>query len=292
MGGECIATIIAAQVQFANDEKDVALSSIHKALDMSKELSQQFLERICKEWVNKISPPVKEKDTKASEKAPNDALHDDRGGISAHTYGQCIHRSLLYGESHGEHFFDNPVQANLLEQMIGIKFPFFRSRPPPGKEWDMEATAAAWQNPPTKPIVKVNAGAKTAGGGAAAEKTIDLKKPRLPPMAVPQSKIQPATARAQGNDLLGGRLPDVPEEVHNDMVELASKGDIPVPKPQDREVYMTRRPSFYGDPVFKDALRFGYIHPTAACGPRGMKWKSVRAGACKLISVWAARLFS
>jgi hypothetical protein len=106
-------------------------------------------------------------------------------------------------------------------------------------------------------------------------------------MAVPPPKPQSASARVTGGDILGGRIPEVPEELHTDMVALAAKGEIPITKPEDRAVYVTKRPSFYGDPIFRDALRFGYIHPTHATAPRGMKWRSVRAGAVKLIPTGA-----
>merc|ERR1712166_1621844 len=159
-------------------------------------------------------------------------------------------------------------------------FPFFRNRPPPGMEYDAAACHWGWSQPAAKATVKLSAGGKKGAAAAVAVGSgANLKKPRLAPMAVPQPKIPSAAAMAKGGDILGGRLPEVPEDLHNDMVALASKGEIPVTAPKQREGYATRRPSFYGDPIFRDALRFGYIHPTHATAPRGMKWKSVRAGA-------------
>merc|ERR1711924_100578 len=138
------------------------------------------------------------------------------------------------------------------------------------------------------PKIKPVAGGKSTSAAQQITPTeFNLKKPRLPPLATPQPKPQPAANRTQGNDLLGGRLPEVPEDVHNDMVALAQKGEIPVIKPEDRAVFITKKPTFYGDPIFRDALRFGYIHPTANQHPRVMKWKSVRAGAYKLVAVAA-----
>merc|ERR1719498_1631942 len=57
--GESISTIINAQVQFHAGEKDLSLSTIEKALVLAQEAEpkQPFLERVCKEWINKCQRP-------------------------------------------------------------------------------------------------------------------------------------------------------------------------------------------------------------------------------------------
>jgi len=287
--GECIALIIGAQVQSAQNEKELAMNTMEKALGLAQEKEQPFLERVCKEWIKKLEPPKrieKGKDAPAgSVLGFGSTPESEGGGISSAVYAQCIHRCLMGGDIMGEHFFENPSQTSALEGALGIRFPFYRNRPPPGQEFDHQACVQAWQRPPDAPKVKLIATSGKAAGAVqkATGANLNLKKPRLPPMATPPAKPQAASARAQGGDVLGGRLPEVPEDVHNDMVALAAKGEIPVTKPEDRAVYITKRPTFYGDPIFRDALRFGYIHPTANQVPRGMKWKSVRAGAFKLL---------
>merc|ERR1711862_240122 len=144
-----------------------------------------------------------------------------------------------------------------------------------------------WAAPIPKPVIVRKA---MKGGAPTAEKTKTslggtLKKPRLPPLAVPA----PRTTLAQdivpvGDDILGGRAEGVPAEVHDDMVALATSGDIPVTKPVDRAKNMTMKKSFYGDALFRDACRFGYIHPSSTA-PKGKKWKSVRLGAYKLVEI-------
>lgn len=40
---------------------------------------------------------------------------------------------------------------------------------------------------------------------------------------------------------------------------------------------MNRRPTFYGEPKWRDAVKFGYIHPDMA-PPKGLKWRKVTMG--------------
>jgi hypothetical protein len=285
--GECISLIIGGQVQSAIGEKELATSTMERALELAQDRDpkQPFLERVCKDWIRKLTSKEESKSqTKSLETSGNAGTEE--GGITAATYAQCIHRAIMCGDNNGEHFFEHPMQTYGLEAILGARFPFFRNRPPEGTA-DPLVVIEAWKKPPTKPKVIPPKG---AGGGAQqiTPTELNLKKPRLPPMALPPEKPTPAASRVQGTDLLGGRLPEVPEDVHSDMVALASKGEIPVTRPEDRAVFITKRPTFYGDPIFRDALRFGYIHPTANQVPRGRKWKSVRAGAFKLIAVAAA----
>jgi hypothetical protein len=283
--GECLSTIVAAQVKKEMGDKDAPEDLIMKALQLAQDSANDYLEKVCKQFIAVLEsekPKGPEKvDMDASGKVANSFGGGSQGLISPEMYTMCIHRAINIGETHGEHLFDSPTTNYGLEVMLGIKFPWIRNRPPPGKEFDIEAAKEAWKKPPTKPVIKAK-----GGGAKGAEPKVKSslggvsRKPRLAPMATPPTKDGPA--KAVGSDMLGGRMEGVPEEVHDDMVALASSGDIPVTRLQDRAANITSRPTFYGDPIYRDALRFGYIHPTSAA-PRGFKWKSVRAGAFKLV---------
>lgn len=280
--GECISCIVAAQVKKQMGSKDSAQKLIDKALQLAQDSANVYLEKVCKQFIH-----VMESERPKDNTTKPEATQVSTGGggtISPEMYMMCIHRAMNIGETHGEHLFDAPNDITGLEAALGIKFPWLRNRPAQGKEFDAVACAEAFTKPPTKPKITQKGG----GAKAAAEPKIKSslggvsKKPRLPPMAIPTAKDGPA--KAVGSDILGGRMEGVPEEVHEDMVALATDGDIPATRIVDRAANVTKRPTFYGDPIFRDALRFGYIHPTSSA-PRGMKWKSVRAGAFKLVSV-------
>jgi tetratricopeptide (TPR) repeat protein len=284
--GECISAVVSSQVQYKLGEKDFAYNTIDKALQLAQDAAHEYLERVCLQFKTQLESERKaargeDKESKKGPAAPPPG--EMGGGITAAVYGLCIRRAMWMGDNHGEHMFDDPRQLSGLEMMLGQRYTFYRNRPPPGQELDLDACLRAWAEPAKRPVVKARA---DAGKAAPAKVKSTLggvcRKPRLPPMAVQVPRQNPS--KAVGSDLLGGRMEGVPEEVHADMIALASSGDIPVTKPADRAVSITKKPSFYGDPLFRDALRFGYIHPSSAA-PRGMKWKSVRAGAFKLVSV-------
>merc|ERR1711920_303308 len=80
-----------------------------------------------------------------------------------------------------------------------------------------------------------------------------------------------------GEDVLGGRNLDCPDEFHKEMVALAQRGEIPITKPMQRENYSRRRPTFHGSPQWRQASMMGYIHPDIPA-PTGTKWKKVAFG--------------
>jgi len=288
--GECKSAIVCAQVKKQMGSKDSAQKLIDKALQLAQDSASIYLEKVCKQFISVMEaerPKEKAPEKKVSAGKKEGVEGEGVGGggvISPEMYMMCIHRAMNIGETHGEHLFDSPATISGLETALGIRFPWLRNRPPPGKEFDADACAEAFRKKPNPPKITLKGG----GSKPAAEQKIKSslggvsKKPKLPPMAIPTAKDEPA--KAVGSDLLGGRMEGVPEEVHEDMVALASSGDIPVTRIVDRASNVTKRPTFYGEPIYRDALRFGYIHPTSAA-PRGMKWKSVRAGAFKLVSV-------
>ena len=72
-------------------------------------------------------------------------------------------------------------------------------------------------------------------------------------------------------DLLGGRHPDVPMEVHNFAVSLLVDGVIQQTTMQQR--MLKHNPRIRGPSEFAGILRFGYISPDFIWAPRGYDWK-------------------
>lgn len=286
---QCISHLIGSQAQHANGDKESARSSANIALDIATDSANAYLQRVCKQWIKQITPPPPpEKKLKDPMAGPSMTGAGEDGGIAPSVYAQCIYRYMVLGESTGEHFSENPSQMYMLETLLGARFPFYRHRPAglnPGMS-ALEANDAfdrAWKAPPAPPTAKLlDTKKKEAANPTAGPSGANLKKPRLPPMAVPNPKQSKPSASAVGGDLLGGCLPDVPPEVHDEMIRLASEGVITKTTADERAAFSLKRPTFYGEAMFRDAVRFGYIHPTHKA-PEGKKWKSVRAGAFKLV---------
>jgi hypothetical protein len=89
-----------------------------------------------------------------------------------------------------------------------------------------------------------------------------------------------------GDDALGGRMLDVPEELHEEILAKAKDHEIPTTTVEHRKGYMRSRPTFYGPQEFKQAVKFGYLHPRIAA-PKGLKWKELAMG-WKLVPVEGA----
>jgi len=77
--------------------------------------------------------------------------------------------------------------------------------------------------------------------------------------------------------LLGGRNRDVPDDVHDRMVALAKSGAIPTTSLPQRQALERKKPTFHGHADWRDAARYGYIHPTISA-PKGCKWQKASVG--------------
>merc|ERR1711920_173236 len=64
-----------------------------------------------------------------------------------------------------------------------------------------------------------------------------------------------------GSDILGGKAQGVSQSLHDRMVEMARRGDIPVTNPDARTKLNMKRPTFHGTPDWREAVQNGYIHP-------------------------------
>merc|ERR1712039_63163 len=72
-------------------------------------------------------------------------------------------------------------------------------------------------------------------------------------------------------DLLGGRYDDVPREVHERMVKLAVKGNIPITTLAQRRFLARKRRTYHGDAKWKLPVKYGYLH-LALRPPTGFFW--------------------
>mmetsp|Transcript_47809 Transcript_47809/g.138215 ORF Transcript_47809/g.138215 Transcript_47809/m.138215 type:complete len:668 (+) Transcript_47809:78-2081(+) len=144
----------------------------------------------------------------------------------------------------------------------------------------MEAVMASMARQATQKPKAAPARARGGGGegGRDAPTRGEGQQLRPVPLKEPERLVPPVVRDTViGSDQLGGRSWDCPEDVHLRMLELAARGAIPVTKPEQRGKNMNKRPTFYGAPEWKDAVKMGYIHPDVPA-PRGMKWRKVTMG--------------
>merc|ERR1712060_518538 len=74
------------------------------------------------------------------------------------------------------------------------------------------------------------------------------------------------------DDVLGGKDADIPDEVHALMVDLATKGKVPITTPSQRRYLARKRRTYLGDSFWKLPVKHGYLHPTLRA-PDGFFWK-------------------
>lgn len=80
-----------------------------------------------------------------------------------------------------------------------------------------------------------------------------------------------------GGDKLGGRAWDCPEALHETMLEKARRGEIPLTNVGSRDKLVSKKPTYHGPAEWKEAVKYGYIHPDLVA-PSGMKWRKVSVG--------------
>lgn len=175
------------------------------------------------------------------------------GGISRSTYTKLFAQTMYVPDRPFEVMLDSPVLQGMESVMAS-----------------MAKQAANKGKTPARAAGGAKAGGAPTRGEGQALRRVPLKEPeRLAPPLV--------TPTVFGTDVLGGRSWDCPEDVHVRMLELATRGDIPVSKPEQRARNMNKRPTFYGATEWKDAVKMGYIHPEMNA-PRGLKWRKVTMG--------------
>lgn len=281
-----------AQVKMAMGDKSGAIKYMNQSIDILKELDLGNAVKIAEKILADMEKPPRvfeESATKLLLKKPEGKIQvntgaGSEGGISASLYSSLIWRSMMIGKSHGEHIFEHPQQVIMLQSMIGIKFPFWR-----GQKGDEHPNIAPSEKEKASGRKKV----KKAEGEDVGE--IDLTRATSFMRAVDfQAQVKKVTSEFEkeevkpppggsvvGDDLLGGRAFDCPEELHEEMLGLAASNDIPVTTPAQRKENLEKRPTFYGTPALREAVRWGYVHPSMKA-PYGLVWKQVRPGAYKL----------
>ena len=102
---------------------------------------------------------------------------------------------------------------------------------------------------------------------------VHLLVPRLDVPAVGVRRVEMG-----GPLLLGEPLPGTPQSVHDEMVLMASRGDIPVTKPEHRNRCMTSTAlTAVPEGPLRIAWRHGYIGPNLPA-PRALEWRNRGAG--------------
>jgi len=187
------------------------------------------------------------------------------GAVSPVTYAKLIGRQFRVPDSPVEIAFDMP-SMEWMGITLGVNMPFLR---PDG------------HNLPKGSVVPPKPGEKSSpeGGGLAMAKTELGSMVRPLPSGTIMTMPKAATQKPQvvGKDALGGRLPDIPEELHTAMLDFAKKGGIPITSSDTRSKYCRKRPTFYGPEDWKLAVRFGYVHPELAA-PKGWRWQKQGTG--------------
>jgi len=187
------------------------------------------------------------------------------GAISPVTYAQLIGRQCRVPDSPVEIAFDMP-SIEWMGMTLGVNMPFLR---PEGH------TLPKGQFAPPKPGERAPGDGPGGPGGARAELgSMARPLPSGAIMAMPQAAPKPQVV---GKDALGGRLPDIPEELHSAMLDFVKGGGIPVTSCEARSRYCRKRPTFYGPEGWKLAVRFGYVHPEIPA-PKGWKWQRQGTG--------------
>mmetsp|Transcript_12535 Transcript_12535/g.39229 ORF Transcript_12535/g.39229 Transcript_12535/m.39229 type:complete len:673 (-) Transcript_12535:137-2155(-) len=184
------------------------------------------------------------------------------GGISRAVYTKLFAQTL--------HLPDRPYE-------IMLDAPMFQS---------LDAINASLARQQTQPKKAPASRTRGEGGGAgrdAPQRAEGQALRQVPLREEPRTAPPIVTPAVMGTDMLGGRTWDCPDAVHTRMLELAATGEIPVSKPEQRIKNVNKRPTFYGAPEWRDAVKNGYIHPDMPA-PRGLKWRKVTMG-WKLLAV-------
>lgn len=179
------------------------------------------------------------------------------GGISRAIYTKLFAQTL--------HLPDRPYE-------VMLDAPMFQSM-------DSIMASLARQNlqPPKEKATRVRSEGGSRKSAEAPSRPDGQTLRQVPLKEVARAAPPVVTPIVHGTDMLGGRTWDCPESVHSRMVEMATRGDIPITKPEQRSKLINKRPTFYGSAEWRDAVKLGYIHPDIN-PPRGLKWRKVTMG--------------
>jgi hypothetical protein len=167
-----------------------------------------------------------------------------------------------------------------MPDMLGVNMPFIRRYDGrPGEDY------APPVQPTPAPPAKSAPAPQSSPGPLGNWPALQTEEERPAPQ---QRQLAPVLLReplqeSEGDDALGGRMLEAPVELHEEMLAKAEACEIPITTVAHRRSYMRSRPTFYGPPELKQAVKFGYLHPRISA-PKGLKWKELTAG-WKLVPV-------
>jgi len=193
----------------------------------------------------------------------------DSAGVKRSMYSDIVKARIHQGDTPDPISFDSPMLL-YMDRFLGVQMPFIRDVPPPPGA--LGASPAA-PPPPPPPRSAAPAAPRPAAPG---QQMVPAGEERQRPPEQPKAPIviKPVVV---GNDMLGGRYRDCPEEVHARMVQLARGGAVPLTTLPQRSALERKKPTFHGHAEWRDAVRWGYIHPTIKA-PRDCKWAKASVG--------------
>merc|ERR1712176_1757573 len=144
----------------------------------------------------------------------------------------------------------------------GVNFPFLLT-------WTKQLDGSKALPAPTPTQIPIQAPTQTPAPGPV-KKLGPLMLERQVPGASREIEHIPITGSLPeklsivgSDDILGGRVWGCPENLHNQMVALALRGELTIIKPQqrDKNISPKKKITFTGSHPWRDAVKFGYIHP-------------------------------
>lgn len=251
---------------------DKATKSEKLLADPASQNDVAQLMAILKREVRRTSGPTwkntsqwEEPDTKVEMPSTHQA---DAGGVKRATYSDLIHNRLQQTGDTPEPIAFDAQNVMFMDAWLGIHMPFLPTEKPaiPGQP-PVAAPASSGSQP-------IKSGNQDRSLVLAADIDGERRRPAVASKPTGPVIVKP---RIVGDDFLGGRHRDCPDDLHNRMVMLVRSGALPPSTTAKRSELQKRKPTFHGDAEWREASRWGYICPPDMV-PRGCKWLRMSVG--------------
>jgi len=288
LAGEAVSLLVISELMALMSNSEEALNTARRALKLFKECEAGGDgSKAAAEIIEKLSPKKSftaswRTDTPTWGPAETNLALPPRpdpaqGGVPVSMYKLLYNNSIKSsGNAESETAFDGQGLM-YMGISLGTNFPFLRVAPDGSFGRQLQAP------PPNRGAPGRSAGAAAAAARVDLEPQFALPKPEEPEEP-PEPK---ALVEIVGKDILGGRLWDTDPQLHEEMVAMAARGEVPLSSTSVRKNNMLRKPTFHGPAQWKDAVKNGYLHPSANA-PSGMKWRNMNPG-WKLVGTFAPR---
>lgn len=200
------------------------------------------------------------------------STHDSNAfGVKRSTYSDIFSNRIRQGGDTPDPIcFDTPGVL-MMDVWLGVHMPFLptEKQAVPG-----QPQMAAPSSPGSQPVAKARNQEQASLAALAGDYDSGERRPAAPKAPSGPIIIRP---RIVGDDVLGGRQRDVPEDLHSRMVMLAKRSDVPITTPAKRTELQKKKPTFHGHHEWRDASRWGYISPPDLA-PKGCRWQRMTVG--------------